>query len=421
MRFNTSHHLTEAVKTLALEGFAGPDARQKETWESTQLWQSLRRLGTRLWLDTGNLKAASQRWTTEFEALTTNNTLLNREVQKGIYDDYIAETLSSSSLLGDLDPRQRIIELALILNARHGLRLVEHFDAWVSVELHTDLADDLEGTVWYGKRLFHIYPERFLIKVPLTPAGYLAARRLSEAGVRVNFTLGFSARQNYLATLLAEPAFVNVFLGRLNSFVADNGLGDGENVGEKILATSQGAVTELRQQRDLATQQIAASMRAGDQVTALAGVDVMTLPVAVADDFVSSEASGEELITLSDRQFPVALEGRQPAAAVNTLWEVRPSFRQVTVTMLDEPLEDYDADDLQAFFAERGLGGLFPQWSEDDVQIICEDGKIPSYLRWADRLHRGDVALDALMSISGLKQFAADQQALDDRIAAHLS
>jgi len=421
VRFNTSHHLTKAVEALALEGFAGPDARRKDTWESSRLWQRLRRLGTKLWLDTGDLKAASQRWSTEFEALTTNNTLLNREVQKGIYDDYIAETLSSSSVLRDLDRRQRIIELALILNARHGLRLVERFDAWVSVELHTDLADDLEGTIWYGKRLFQIYPERFLIKVPLTPAGYLAARRLSEAGVRVNFTLGFSARQNYLAAMLAEPAFVNVFLGRLNSFVTDNDLGDGENVGEKTLAASQGVVTELRELRSLVTQQIAASMRAGDQVTALAGVNVMTLPVAVADDFVSSEVSSEELVPLSDRQFPVALEGGQPEAAVNTLWEVPPSFRQVTAAMLDEPLEDYDADDLQAFFVERGLGGLFPEWSEDDRQVICEDGKIPSYPRWADRLHSGDVALDALMSISGLKQFAADQQALDDRIVAHFS
>jgi transaldolase len=323
-------------------------------------------------------------------------------------------------VLRDLDRRQKAIEFALILNARHGLKLVERFDAWVSVELHTDLADDLEGTVWYGERLFDIYPERFIVKVPLTPAGYLAARTLSAAGIRVNFTLGFSARQNYLAALVAEPAFVNVFLGRLNSFVADNDLGDGENVGEKTLTASQGAITELRAQHGLTTQQIAASMRAGSQVNALAGVDVMTLPLKVARDFAASQVSPEALVPFTEQRYPVTLEQDVPDEIVRGLWEVTPRFRDAAAALLDEPLDEYQAEDLRGFFVERGLGDLFPAWSEDDLQTIVEDGKIPIYHRWAARLREGDVALDALMSQSGLEHFAADQGALDARVEAHL-
>jgi len=419
--FNTSHHLVETVKGLARDGFERRAIERQLAWESHPRWQRLRQLGTRLWLDTGDVDGASQQWSAEFEALTTNNTLLNREVQKGIYDNFIAQSLSPSSVIRDLDRRQRIIELALILNARHGLKLVERFDAWVSVELHTDLANDLKGTVWYGQRLFNICPERFVIKVPLTPAGYLAARRLSTAGVRVNFTLGFSARQNYLAALLAEPAYVNVFLGRLNSLVADNGLGDGENIGEKTLVASQKAVTELRSQRRTETEQIAASMRAGHQASALAGVDVMTLPLKVAQEFLSCQIPTDKLVPFTDQRYPVDLESATPEPVIQVLWEVTPRFKEATTALLDEPLDDYGARDLQGFFAERGLNELFPAWNEEDLQTIDEDGKIPSYVHWAERLNQREVALDALMSQSGLQRFAADQEALDARIEAHLA
>ena len=420
MLLNTSPQLVEAVKDLARGGYEPGAGERRETWESTRRWRQLHKLGTRLWLDTGDINGAAQRWTSEFEALTTNNTLLNREVQKGIYDDLIGQILESSGAIRDLDERQRIIEVALILNARHGLRLVERFGALVSVELHTDLSDDLEATVWYARRLFEIQPERFIVKIPLTPAGYLAARQLSSSGVRVNFTLGFSARQNYLAALVAEPHFVNVFLGRLNSFVADNGLGDGENVGEKTLTASQDAVSELRREHAVRTQQIAASMREGHQVNALAGVDVMTLPLSVADGFLSADLGAEGLVPYAQQTYPVSPMEKATAEVISNLWTVTPTFKKMALALTEEPLEEYEADDLRAFCAARGTEGLFPLWSDKDVAAIIQDGKIPVYDRWAERLQNGTVNLDALMSQSGLKSFASDQDALDSRIKAHL-
>lgn len=421
MQLNTSPQLVEAVKSLARGDYTPGTTERRETWESSPRWRELRQLGSRLWLDTGDIDGAAQRWTSEFEALTTNNTLLNREVQKGIYDDLIGQLLDSSGAIRDLDEHQRIIEVALILNARHGLRLVERFDALVSVELHTDLADDLEATEWYARRLFTIHPERFIVKVPLTPAGYLAARKLSSSGVKVNFTLGFSARQNYLVGLVAEPDFVNVFLGRLNSFVIDNGLGDGENVGERTLTASQDAVSELRREHGVRTQQIAASMREGHQVNALAGADVMTLPLSVADGFLSASLGDEGLVPYQQQTYPVSVSEPAAVDVIANLWKVTPTFKKIALALTEEPLEDYEADDLRAFCAARGAGGLFPVWTDEDSNTIVQDGKIPVYDRWADRLQNGSVDLDALMSQSGLKSFATDQDALDNRIKTHLS
>lgn len=150
----------------------------------------------------------------------------------------------------------RKVEPPFILNTRHALRLVERFDACVPVGEHTDLAREAERAVEYARRYDALCPERLYLKVPFTPAGLLATRRLSDEGIPVNNTPGSSARRNYPIARIARPKFVNVFLGRLNSFVADNGLGDGRYVGERATPASHAGVRELRQDRDLPTRQI---------------------------------------------------------------------------------------------------------------------------------------------------------------------
>src|SRR5512133_3845455 len=82
-------------------------------------WESLRSTGTELWLDTGDMEEAEANWTAEMSALTTNNTLLNNEIQKGTYDSFILE---AKNIVKDLPSEEQIKEIAFILNARHGLR-----------------------------------------------------------------------------------------------------------------------------------------------------------------------------------------------------------------------------------------------------------------------------------------------------------
>src|SRR5262245_5665645 len=206
--------------------------QSRASFQSSPLWAAVARTGTALWLDTGDIDAARALWAREFQALTTNNTLLNKEVQKGIYDELVPD---AAALLRGVDRNLGeagvVLEIGFLLNAVHGLKLVRTFDADVSVELHTSVANDVEASYHYGKRFHAISPDRFIVKVPLTAPGVLAARRLVQDGIRVNFTLGFAARQNYLIALLARPHWVNVFMGRINAFVADNKLGDGQNAG----------------------------------------------------------------------------------------------------------------------------------------------------------------------------------------------
>ncbi|MDZ7739558.1 MAG: transaldolase family protein [Bacteroidales bacterium] len=112
-------------------------------------------------------------WSGDMEALTTNNTLINKVIQKGIYDDFISRT---QELLGSLPREKQIMETAFILNARHGLRLTEKFGGLVSVELHTATAHNVDEIVNYGLRYRDICPDKFIIKVPHTISGLIGAR-----------------------------------------------------------------------------------------------------------------------------------------------------------------------------------------------------------------------------------------------------
>ncbi|HEX3134885.1 MAG TPA: hypothetical protein VHX44_15065, partial [Planctomycetota bacterium] len=105
------------IATLAKDGIDLKVGRLKTI--SHPLWAALRKVGSELWLDTGDIEAASPLYTSEFTALTTNNTLLNKEVQKGTYDELVRKLAVE---LKDLDEQTRVIEIAFILNARHGLR-----------------------------------------------------------------------------------------------------------------------------------------------------------------------------------------------------------------------------------------------------------------------------------------------------------
>ena len=410
------------IRQFVLKDFRPRVGEVAGSFPANAAWARLRELGSDLWLDTGDIDAAGELWTAEFTALTTNNTLLNREVQKGVYDEAIPRI---GELLDryDLDERGRTLERAFVLNAMHALRLVERFDAHVSVEEHTDLAHDVDRTVETARRYHEICPERFIVKVPLTPAGILATRRLAREGIAVNHTLGFSARQNYVVTRLAGPAFVNVFLGRLNSFVADNGLGDGQYVGERATLASQAQIRRLRDSRKTPTRQIGASFRAGEQVCNLAGVDVLTMPPKVARQFLDLGIPPGEFEDRTGKDYEATLadgvDCRETGLA--TLWDVGPEVAACLDDLEKEDLDRFSPGDLVTYFADHGCGDLLVDWSEPQVATSAEEGKIPRMEHWKAPLAGGEIGLDALMNLAGLNSFIADQKAMDEKVRQTLS
>lgn len=410
----TTSTLSEQVRELVRADFH-PHYGQLQ-FQGNPLWKRFNDIGSELWFDTGSIQDAETLWTREYSALTTNNTLLNREVESGQYDDLIKD---AAAMLADfhLSPHEQILEIAFILNARHALRLVEKFDAFVSVEEHTDLAFDLDLAVSHARRYHEICPERFIVKIPFTPAGLLATHRLAYEGVPINHTLGFSARQNYVIGLIGRPRYVNVFLGRLNTFVVDNRLGDGQYVGEKATLASQAAIRELGETRGVPSRQIAASFRQSQQVGDLAGVDVLTIPPKVARQFLDLNLRPEQIRDTTRRVYvPGVTDENARICGLSSLWDVDDKLVAATEQLLGEDLDAMTGDQLVDFFQARGCGDFMVRWSDEQVAASYREGKIPKLENWRQPLESGQIGLDALMNLAGFNSFRADQRAMDDRV-----
>lgn len=377
-------------------------------------WSSLKDTGSELWLDTGDMKEAEANWSVEMSALTTNNTLLNNEIQKGIYDVFISE---AKSLVRELPLEQKVKEIAFILNAHHGLRLASRFGGMVSVELHTDTAHDIKAIEYYGKRFHDINPDQFIIKVPYTAEGLIGARLLKDAGVRINFTLGFSARQNVLVTRLTRPDYVNVFLGRIGAFIADNNLGDGSGTGEMAVIATQNWVTGLSAKNEWQTKLIAASLRNPEQLELLAGVDVFTIPPKVAS--IGHDTLKGSFRSRMHENYKTGIFSHVGDAHLEKFWEVDDNVLNLA-EKLSEKIPSTGAGLIETARKE-GCEDMFPVLSKTEKDLLAADGKIPIYSRWENMIRENRIAPDTLLNLAGLASFTADQRALDERILGIIS
>lgn len=372
-------------------------------------WDSLRKTGTQLWLDTGDMEEAESNWTAEMSALTTNNTLINNEIQKGIYDDFISE---AKPLVSGLPGDEKVREIAFILNARHGMRLAKRFGGSVSVELHTDTAHDLKAIEYYGKRYHEINPQQFIVKVPYTATGLLGARILRNAGIRINFTLEFSARENVLVTMVARPDYLNVFLGRIGAYMVSNKLGDGSGAGEMAVLSTQRWVTKLSKLNPWPTRLIAASLRNFGQLELLAGTDVYTMPPKVASAGRAS-LSGNFSCRLNEN-YMVDMNEAAKGTGVEKFWEVDGKVEKLALEL--SARVPGSGDELVERVHEAGCGDMFPLLSAEEYERIDREGKIPVFTTWEEKIRKGLIAPDTLLTLAGLASFTSDQAMLDRRI-----
>jgi transaldolase len=264
----------------------------------------------------------------------------------------------------------------------------------------------------YGKRFHEICPEHFVVKVPYTPEGLIGARLLKDSGVRINFTLGFSARENVLITRVARPDYVNVFLGRIGAYMADNKLGDGTGAGEMATIASQNWVTGMSAKNPWQTKQIAASLRNHYQLELLAGVDVFTMPPKVAAAG-RKELSGK-FTSRTHENYDVSIFDSTNGIGIEKFWQVD----EKVLTLADRLADNVPAtgQELVRIAHEEGCFDMFPSLTKEEKGFIASDGKIPLHSRWEQKIKEGKIAPDTLLTLAGLASFTADQAMLDKRI-----
>ncbi|MEP7059962.1 MAG: fructose-6-phosphate aldolase [Actinomycetota bacterium] len=113
-----------------------------------------------------------------------------------------------------------------------------------------------------------------VVKLPMTPDGLAAGRRLTDDGIRINVTLVFSPAQAILAAEIGAY-IVSPFLGRLDDAGSD---------GMAVLRQ----ITEIFAVQAYETQVLAASLRHPMHIIecAEAGADIATMPYEVFEKLV---------------------------------------------------------------------------------------------------------------------------------------
>jgi transaldolase len=147
--------------------------------------------------------------------------------------------------------------------------------AWKEILVEVDGDVSLETTepeaaAMYeeGKQLAS-YGDNAVVKVPMTPAGLEAGRRLVQDGQRINVTLVFSPAQAILAAEIGAY-IVSPFIGRIDDAAADG-----------MHALRQ--ICEIYDVQGYDTQVLAASLRHPMHIVEAAqcGADIATMPYDV--------------------------------------------------------------------------------------------------------------------------------------------
>jgi len=127
---------------------------------------------------------------------------------------------------------------------------------------------DSAGMITQGKEIAK-WHKNIVIKMPLTEEGIIACKALSDAGIKTNVTLCFSANQAIMAAL-AGATYVSPFIGRLDDINED---------GMQLIAD----IRQIYTNYGYKTQILAASIRHPVHITksALLGADVATVPYKV--------------------------------------------------------------------------------------------------------------------------------------------
>jgi transaldolase len=152
---------------------------------------------------------------------------------------------------------------------RDFMELVSEICAIVDGPVNLEVVGtDEKGMVKEARELAKIHPN-VVVKIPMTPDGLKAVRRLSGEGIRTNVTLVFSPVQALLAAK-AGANFISPFIGRLDD-IAHRGM----DLVEQMLT--------IIDNYEFESEVIVASIRHPLHVleAALTGADIATIPYKV--------------------------------------------------------------------------------------------------------------------------------------------
>ncbi len=226
--------------------------------------------------DTGDIESIAEH---RPQDATTNPSLLFQAAQKPQYKHLIEKAASESRSIAD--PKARIDEFMDRLLVTFGCEILKVIPGRVSAEVEAGLSFDTQGTLEKAKKLISLFEQsgidrqRILIKIASTWEGIRAAEQLERQGIHCNLTLLFSFAQA-VACAEAKVTLISPFVGRIYDWYK-------KEQGTEIAPDNDPGVASVTRiynyykKFGYSTQVMGASFRRIEQITNLAGSDLLTI------------------------------------------------------------------------------------------------------------------------------------------------
>jgi transaldolase len=228
--------------------------------------------------DTGDIEAIAKH---KPQDATTNPSLLLQAAQQHQYAHLVEQALHDASEISS-DPKTQTEEFMDGLSVAFGREILKIVPGRVSTEVDSSLSFNTEGTVAKGRKLIGLYEkhginrERILIKTASTWEGIRAAERLEAEGIHCNLTLLFSFAQA-VACAEAKVTLISPFVGRIYDWYKKDKGGAEIPVDQDPGVESVTKIYNYYKKFGYKTQVMGASFRKVEQITLLAGCDLLTI------------------------------------------------------------------------------------------------------------------------------------------------
>ncbi len=231
--------------------------------------------------DTGDIQAIEK---FKPRDATTNPSLITAAAQMPQYQGIVDETLQTAKAdAGANANTQEIVNLAFKrLAVAFGRKILEIIPGRVSTEVDARLSYDTESTIATARDLIAQYEsagisrERILIKIASTWEGIKAAEILEKEGIHCNLTLLFGLHQA-VACAEAGVTLISPFVGRILDWYKKDTGRDSYPPAEDPGVLSVTEIFNYYKKFGYATEVMGASFRNTDELTELAGCDLLTI------------------------------------------------------------------------------------------------------------------------------------------------
>jgi transaldolase len=228
--------------------------------------------------DTGDIDSIAQ---FKPQDATTNPSLLYHAAQQKEYAHLVEQALHEAAENGG-DHAAQTAAFMDALFVSFGREILKIIPGRVSTEVDASLSFDTEKTLAKARKLIGMYEasgvdrKRVLIKVASTWEGIRAAEQLERESIHCNLTLLFSFAQA-IACAEAGVTLISPFVGRIYDwYKKDKGVAD-IPADEDPGVASVTRIYNYFKKFGYKTQVMGASFRKVEQITHLAGCDLLTI------------------------------------------------------------------------------------------------------------------------------------------------